>query len=525
MMNATSHYKHCAALVVVLMAVPLCAVAAENEASPERPNIVFFLTDDQGWQDTSVPFHTQRTPLNDFYRTPNMERLAARGVKFTAAYACPLCSPTRVSIMTGENAARHAVTQWTLYKDRDQSRNDAKFGPPKWQVNGLQPRDATLPNVLRKHGYRTIHVGKAHFGADGTPGEDPRNHGFDVNIAGHCAGGPGSYHGTNNFSAAFRKAPRIWDVPGLEKYHGKDINLTEALTIEANAAVKQAVADGKPFYLYMSHYAVHAPYEPDKRFLKRYLDQGVKGRTAVYASMVESMDHSLGKILDKLEELGVAEKTIVLFASDNGGIVAPALPQKKAVPAAERRSHGWNWPLRSHKCSPYEGGIRVPMIVAWAKPNAANPHQKRLPIRPGSTCGQPVFCDDWLPTISRFAGVENVDALFETLDGYDVTPCIVGDESFRRNGPIVVHYPHVYAGGAPHSAMRDGNWKLIYFYRSQHWELYDLSNDLSEKHNLATKKPEMLKPLAEELVKLLNERGAKYPVEKATGKEAVIRVP
>ena len=334
-----------------------------NDAEREnRPNIIFFFVDDMGWQDTSEPFHKEVTPLNRRYHTPHIERLANEGMKFTQAYACAVCSPSRISLMTGLNSARHRVTNWTLRKNKSPDNQHPKIEPPKWNLNGLSPiagvertlHAITLPMLLQKNGYRTIHVGKAHFGAKETLGNDPRNLGFDVNIAGHAAGGPGSYHGQHNFSAAWRKGDRIWDVPGLEKYHGRDINLTEALTIEANKAVDRAVADKKPFYLYLSHYAIHAPWENDNRFHQKYVDAGLDKFDATYASMIEGMDRSLGDIMANVKRHGIDDNTIVVFMSDNG---APS--------QADR-----NIPLRGHKLSPYEGGPRVPMIVKW--PGAVN---------------------------------------------------------------------------------------------------------------------------------------------------------
>ena len=234
-----------------------------------KPNIIFFFIDDMGWQDTSVPFYKEKTKLNKIYQTPNMEQMAAEGMKFTQAYACAVCSPSRISLMTGMNAARHQVTNWTLRKDKSPDPAHKKITPPEWNMNGLNLDDTiertvyatTLPQLLKESGYRTIHVGKAHFGAAGTPGEDPLNLGFDVNIAGHAAGGPGSYYGKYNFSAKWRNGDKIWDIPGLEAYHGQDIYLTEALTIEANKEIDKAVRDSTPFYLYMSHYAIHAPWK------------------------------------------------------------------------------------------------------------------------------------------------------------------------------------------------------------------------------------------------------------------------
>ena len=269
----------------------LCGGAVATAA--ERPNILLFLVDDMGWQDTSVPLHAKRTPLNDKFHTPSMERLAASGMKFTQAYSCSVCSPTRVSLITGMNAARHRVTNWTLHKDKGTDAAHPTLTFPAWNVNGVcsEPgidRTAvatTLPMLLRNAGYRTIHVGKAHFGAFGTPGADPRNLGFDMNIAGHAAGGPGSYLGEQNFSGQWRRAANIWDVPGLEAYHGRDIFLTEALTIEANKALDRAVADRKPFFLYMAHYAVHVPYAEDKRYYRKYRDAGRARRVGAAAGV------------------------------------------------------------------------------------------------------------------------------------------------------------------------------------------------------------------------------------------------
>ncbi len=244
-----------------------CSSAPEVKL-PDHPNILFFLVDDMGWQDTSVPFHSERTPLNDLYRTPNMEQLAAAGMKFTQAYACSVCSPTRTSLMTGMNAARHRVTNWTLSRNDSQDRPDDLLTFPAWNVNGLQSTDSiersvyatTLPQLLRDSGYFTIHCGKAHWGAMDTPGESPLNLGFDINIAGHAAGRPASYQGLTNFGNKVKGGfTPPWGVPGLEKYHGDSINLTKALTLEAMAALDKNLGSGKPFFLYMSHYAIHTP--------------------------------------------------------------------------------------------------------------------------------------------------------------------------------------------------------------------------------------------------------------------------
>ena len=338
------------------LALPGCAQSAGlfTNKQKNRPNIVFFLVDDMGWQETSEQFYKEITALNKRYYTPNMEALADEGVKFTQAYACALCSPTRVSLMTGLNAARHRVTNWTLRKNTHPGRPHPTLERPKWNVNGLSPVPdyertcyaKTFPMLLQAAGYRTIHIGKAHWGARGTPGADPKKLGFDINIGGSHAGGTGTHYGKKNFSDP---SDTIWDVPDLEQYHGQDIYLTEALTLEANKQIDQSVADNKPFYLYMSHFTIHAPWERDHRYFQKYKDAGLSDFHASYATMLEGMDKSLGDIRAKIKRLGIEDNTIFVFMSDNG------------APSNITR----NLPLRGHKITAYEGGSRVPMIVKW----------------------------------------------------------------------------------------------------------------------------------------------------------------
>jgi len=483
--------------VSLTLASPLTLHAAKRSA--KKPNIVFFFINDMGWQDTSEPFWTQVTKLNKRYRTPHMAKLADQGVKFTQAYACALCSPSRVSLMTGLNAARHKVTNWTLRKNTSPDRKHPVIQPPAWNLNGLAAeantertvQAITLPALLQEAGYRTIHAGKAHFAADGTPSEDPRKLGFDVNIAGHCAGGPGSYLGKNNFSAAFRKGDRIWDVPGLEPYHGQDIYLTEALTLEANKAVNQAVKDRKPFYLYMSHYAVHAPWEDDPRFLKNYTDQGIEGLQATYASMIEGMDKSLGDIMANLKRLGVEDNTIVVFMTDNG--CPKNLPR--------------NLPLRGHKIAPYEGGTRVPLIVKW--PGV---------VKPDTVCSADyLIIEDIFPTFLEMAGVTGHQQIGGTIDGQSFVPLLKGRTGLSKGRAIFWHFPHTYDQPAS-STVRQDDWKLIYFHAKGKLELYNLKNDIGEKTDLASKKPKKVKALARILSDFLRESGGQMPVDKRTGR-------
>jgi arylsulfatase A-like enzyme len=460
----------------------------------KKPNIIFFLVDDMGWQETSVPFWTEKTELNKRYKTPAMETLAAKGMKFTQAYACPLCSPTRVSLMTGMNAARHAVTNWTLRKNVSPDIQHKTLEIPEWNVNGLSPVDdientyvaKTLPMYLQEAGYKTIHAGKAHWGAKNTPGENPLNLGFDVNVAGHCAGGPGSYWGLKNFSAEWRNEDTIWNVPGLEKYLGKDIYLTEALTIEALAEMEKAVNETKPFYLYMSHYAIHAPWEKDDRFYQKYIDIGLADFEATYASMIEGMDKSLGDILAKVSELGIEKNTIIIFMSDNGS--PSQCPQ--------------NYPLRGHKISPYEGGIRDPMIVYWPGVTAT-----------GGVSDRPLIIEDFFPSILEMAGIKSN----KKIDGKSFTPLLKGENIDNSEREFYWHFPHNY-GFEPYSVIRKGDWKLIYWYKDSKKELYNIPNDIGEKNDLFSAQPEIAKDLSIRLGKYLKSVGAKSPVEKETGK-------
>jgi arylsulfatase A-like enzyme len=512
--RSTSHLTCIAERLLVAVVVSLFAFHAGAATDP-KPNVVVFLVDDMGWQDTSVPFYYSNglpvvTPLNKKFHTPNMERLASEGMKFTSAYTCSVCTPTRVSLMTGLNAARHKVTNWTLRKDTPTDGKHPTLQPPEWNVNGLSPDPATpravcaptLPQLLRDFGYRTIHVGKAHWGALDTPGADPKNLGFDVNIAGHAAGAPGSYLGGQNY--AHVKGEHVWDVPGLESYHGTETFLTEALTIEANKAVEESVHERKPFFLYMAHYAVHVPFAPDKRFYQKYRDAGLDNTEAMYAALVEGMDKSLGDILQHLECLGVASNTVVFFMSDNGGLSAQG---RGCAP------HTHNAPLSSGKGSAREGGIRVPMIVRW--PGV---------VESGSVCPQPVIIEDFFPSILEVAGVAASMKPSPKVDSRSFVPFLRGNTVSRavEDRTLYWHYPNVWGptgpGIEPYSAVRRGDWKLIFYHAGTHFELFNLAEDIGEKTNLFENHKDKAKELTSVLVGWLKETGAQMPIEKSTGK-------
>jgi arylsulfatase A-like enzyme len=485
-----------------------CAVLAQAAvAAPQRPNIVVFLVDDMGVMDTSVPFLTdatgrpQRYPLNDYYRTPNMERLAARGIRFNNFCAMSVCSPTRISIMTGQNAARHRTTNW-INPDQD---NRGASGPPDWNWRGLKKGDVTLAGLLRAQGYRTIHVGKGHFGPRDSEGAEPRNLGFDVNVGGASIGAPGSYYGQENYGHGSKRSGNA--VPHLDKYFGSPTFLTDALTIEAKKHVADAVRTEQPFFLYLAHYAVHAPFQSDPRFAEHYRESGKPLPAQAFATLIEGMDKSLGDVLDHLSALGVAENTILFLLGDNGSD-APLGHQHEVACAA---------PLRGRKGSHFEGGMRVPFIAAWAEANQANPHQQRLPIAAGAIQSQQAAVHDLFPTILTLSGVE--PPADHPVDGAGLDTLLCGRPDGSRSEQFLMHYPH-----APHrtdyfTCYRSGPWKVVYHYfpssvsDNSHYQLFNLSDDPFEQQNLAATEPQELQRMMRELIAALERHQAVYPVE------------
>lgn len=484
-----------------------------NGQTVERPNIVLFLVDDMGWQDTSLPFWNKPTEANKRYHTPHMERLASEGMLFTQAYASAICSPSRVSLMTGMNAARHRVTNWTLRKNQMPVRSHNKvLQAPVWNMNGIgvskELENAVyvpypLPKLLKQSGYKTIHVGKAHFGAIGTSAQDPKNIGFDINVSGHACGGLASYLGEENFAG---KKPSVWDVPDLEEFHGKEIFLTQALTEKALAAVDSARKESKPFFLYMAHYAVHVPIMGDKRFVQKYLERGLSPIEARYASMIEGVDRSLGTIMNYLEKHDLAANTIILFMSDNGGLSAV---QRGGTP------HTHNYPLSSGKGSAYEGGIREPMLVKW-----------KGVTKPGSVCNEYIIIEDFYPTLLEMAQVPLEDAKSATVDGESFVYLL---KQTRRKGAkkrsLFWHYPNDWGVQGPgisfYSTIRKGKWKLIYYHETERFELFNIDKDIGEKNNLAGAKRRLVKRLARELGHYLKKVKAQMPIRNATSQ----RVP
>jgi arylsulfatase A-like enzyme len=482
-------------------------IGCTQKTSPP-PNIILFLVDDMGWQDTSVPFYQDPTPFNRLYNTPAMERLASEGMKFTQAYASSVCSPTRISLMTGMNAARHRVTNWTLWKNKSQDAPHPELEFPLWNMNGMSPvpgientiHATPLPQLLKDAGYFTIHCGKAHLGAISTPAADPLNIGFKINIAGHAAGGPGSYYGSKNFGNKKGEHNLPWGIPGLEKYHGQDIYLNEALTIEAIQALDSARKTGQPFFLYMAHYAIHAPIQEDPRFLPSYLNDSLPLVESRYASMIESMDKSLGDLLDYLDKNDLENQTIILFMSDNGGLSASV---RGGIP------HTHNRPLSSGKGSAHEGGIREPMIVKW--PGV---------VEAGSKCSEYIIIEDYFPTILEMARISNYQVV-QDIDGRSFLSMLKNEVAGSSGRSLFWHYPNNWGPTGPgigaSSTIRKGDWKLIYYYENQSFELFNIKEDIGEYNNLADEWPGKVDSLSTELTVYLKSVDAQRPFLKSIG--------
>lgn len=433
---------------------------ASTSQAQEPPNFVFILVDDLGW--TDVGFMG-----SDFYETPHIDALAASGVRFTNAYAAAtVCSPTRASILTGKYPARLRVTDWI----HGHARPWARLRIPDW-THRLQPNENTFAEVLARAGYDTISIGKWHLGHD-----IPEDHGFDINIGGDDRGQPPSYH-----------AP--YEIPTLEEGSGGEY-LTDRLTDEALAFIE--AHRKRRFLLYLPYYTVHTPIEPQADKLEKYVAKpaGERHRNPGYASMLESLDDGVGRIVALLEKRNIDDETVVIFTGDNGGLT---LDLSEWGPITS------NAPLREGKGSSYEGGVRVPLTIRW--PGVTEP---------GRVVGVPVISTDFYLTIAEMAGIR--EAPTKDVDGESLVPVLRGAESLDRDA-IYWHYPHYHPGGAtPYGAIRRGDLKLIEFYEDEHLELYNLKDDPSESNNLAEAMPDQAHVLRQALHRWRRDVGAQMPI-------------
>lgn len=430
-------------LLAALLLAPLGALQAAD-APKQKPNIILFLIDDLGWKDLGCQGST-------FYQTPNIDRLAKEGVRFTDAYAaCAVCSPTRAAILTGKYPARLLLTDW-LPSGRWEPK--AKLREGRF-LRGLPVEEITLAEALREGGYRTANIGKWHLGSE--PFCLPEHHGFDVNIAGNAHGAPGSY---------FFPYPGDWKIPATDQRarwnvlpDGKEGEyLTDRLTDEAVKFINES--RDKPFFLYFPHYGVHTPLQAKADMIAKYerIPEAQRQGKPEYAAMVESVDESVGRVMATLKELRLDQNTVIIFTSDNGGFYNATS----------------NAPLRANKGAYYEGGIRVPLIIKW--PGVA---------KAGSVVSDPVTSTDFYPSGLAAAGLPARP--HQHRDGVNLQSILTGAAPLPDRA-LFWHFPHYneHPSSVPSSVIRKGPWKLIQTFDPEGIELYNLAADLGETKNLA----------------------------------------
>lgn len=447
----------------------------------QKTNIILINVDDMGWTDLSC--YGSR-----YYETPNIDRLAAQGIKFTNGYAsCAVCSPTRAAIMTGRYPARIGVTDWIHHLDRKAhtaigtGKNPVEYVATEGRPLLCPPNpywmeldEITIAEMLKPAGYSTCHIGKWHLGHRWWY---PDKQGFDINIGGCEIGQPPTY-----FDPYYQNERRS-SIPTLPpRRQGEYLS-----DREADEAIRFINENGeKAFFLHMCPYAVHTPLEAKKELIEKYEKKNpTNQKNPIYAAMVESVDQTVGKIMDALDETGLSDKTLIIFTSDNGGL----------------KDHSTdNSPLRSGKGYPYEGGIRVPVIVRWPGK-----------ITPGSVCHVPVTSVDFLPTIS-----EAVNAPLppdREIDGESLMKLLTQKGSLARDA-IYWHFPHYRGDVVPYSIIRKGDWKLIKRYEGKTYELFNLREDIGEKHEQSEKMPLIVRKLDSQLSRWLAHTGAKLPIKR-----------
>ena len=456
---------------VVLACTTSIAIAAESQTresgkpSPVRPpNVVLFLIDDLGYTDVGCYG-------SDFYETPNVDRLAREGMRFTEAYAaCCVCSPTRVSVLTGKNPARLHITHAIPIQGHLRMKGPLPLIPAIYRKN-LPLEEVTIAEALKPAGYRSASIGKWH--ACWEKEFYPEHQGFDVNIAGNNMGNPGMYfHPYHGRWRMTRMHPWTeWQTIAGGK---PGEYLTDRLTDEAIRFIEQS--SNGPFLLYFPHYAVHTPLQAKEELIEKYRQKpkGERHTNPVYAAMIDSVDQSVGRVLAMLNELDLADNTVVIFTSDNGG-------------HGRITSHH---PLRGCKGNYYEGGIRVPMIVRW-------PGR----VEPGSVCHTQVISHDFHPTLLEMAGLPLMPE--QHVDGVSLVPLLKQTGGLKPRA-LFWHFPN-YIGAThveparPVSVIRDGDWKLVEFLEDGRLELYNLRDDLGEKNNLAVQMPARTEELHQKL--------------------------
>ncbi|WP_139956915.1 sulfatase [Flavicella sediminum] len=426
-------------------------------AQTEKPNFVFLLVDDLGWGD----FGCYGASFNE---TPNIDKLASEGMLFTNAYAaCTVCSPSRAAILTGKYPARLQLTDWI----DGHKYPYAKLKVPDWKMK-MGPKEVLLPEALKEEGYNTAFLGKWHLMPEGQADFEehyPTNHGFDVNIGGREWGapkGPGKY-----FSP--------FDMPNLDNGKPGDF-LTDKLT-DAAVSILDTINKQNPFLLYFSYYTIHGPVMAPPELVKKYKQKAKTFTNSkneymdpARAGMVEKLDVSVGRLMAKLQDLGIDDNTVVILTGDNGGNY-------------DETTNG----LKGFKGFSHEGGTREPFLVKW--PNK---------IKAGTVCKEKVMGTDFYPTMLDLAGLKLRKK--QHMDGVSMLPLLTGKRKELKRKTLYWHYPH-YHRTKPYGAILDGDWKLIEFFEEGNLELYNLKDDPFESNNLAATESSKAKSLLKKLKK------------------------
>lgn len=461
------HGQRIIAITLMLVTIIASTAARGADLPTKKPNIVFLLADDLGW--TGL-----RCFGSDFYETPNLDQFAQTGMKFTNAYsACTVCSPTRASIMTGVYPARLHLTDFIA----GQNRPWAKLRIPDW-TKGLDHSYVTIAEALRHAGYATGQIGKWHLNhaARDAAAYGPKSHGFDVAVD--------KPRGTKGY-----KLP----TDSNSKGESKSDFLTDYLTDKAVEFIDNS--KDKPFFLYFAYHVPHTPIQGREdlvaAFSKKVRADSIH-KNATYAAMVASMDQSVGRVLERLDRQGIADNTLVVFTSDNGGLTERY---------GKHDGFTENLPLRRGKGSAYEGGVRVPTIVRW--PGVT---------RAGSVCDEPIMTIDFYPTLLEVTSSPGNEAHNASVDGRSITS-LLRDHSSKLGRDLFWHYPHYHAGGdSPYSAIRSGDWRLVELHEGDRVELYNLAEDVGEQHDLSAAKPKQVSQLRVKLHTWREHVGAQMPI-------------
>lgn len=487
--------------LIVCLSLLFVHLSGQAQNKSRQPNVIVMLADDLGWADLSSYGST-------FYETPNLDRLAANGIRFTQGYAtCPVCSPTRASMMTGKYPVKTGVTDWIRGRQEDGKALPYEKLIAQPTAYQLALEEKTIGELAMEHGYKTLFAGKWHLGEEEKYWPDYQ--GFQVNKGGWSKGSPtGRINDTTGGFFTPYKNPKLEDGPAGEY-------LTDRLTNESLAFIDNNKQS--PFFLMYSLYAVHNPLQAPAALIKKYeakqkklalqnkdrfakdeawnkYENGWKRRLVqdnpVYAAMIENMDWNIGRLLDKLKQLNIDDNTLVIFTSDNGGL------------STAEGSPTVNGPLRAGKGWLYEGGIRVPLIMYWKGKLIA-----------GSTSDIPVTTADLYPTIARAIN-ENYKK-DKSIDGENIIQ-LLAQPQLSNNRKLFWHYPHYSnQGGKPGSAIRDGNYKLIYNYEDDQAELYDVVKDIAEKNNIASANKQLVTQLKKKLSTWLQQNNALMPYKNA----------